>query len=161
MTWRKRTRDNSEGRAAAAGDEVRSLLERMGGSERTDAVRLWRSWREVLGDELADMVRPLGIRGRTLVLGAEGPMVMQELSFLAPDIVTKCNVFLGRELFDKATFELLHDRVPLDVERAASPQKARPAPRPPENLGGLERLKESDDPVGRSYRAYLRRFGKI
>jgi|MTBAKSStandDraft_2_1061841.scaffolds.fasta_scaffold00007_40 hypothetical protein len=121
-------------------------------------VRLWRAWRELLGPELAPLMRPLGHRERTLILATEDPVVAQEASFLAPLVLEKVHEFLGEEVFDKVHFELLSGRVPLDEQTAPAPAPSPARPKKPGNLGGLTALLEGDSPVARCYRAYLRLF---
>ncbi len=156
--WRRRTAENREGVAVGASEVLARVLARLGGSDRIRLVGLWRSWSEVLGPEIAALARPLGSRKGTLLLGADDPLVMQELGFLAPEILARVNAWLGEDHFDKVAFELLSGRFPLDA--VAVPQRRQPPPlaEGPRQLGGLARLLASDDPVGRSYRAYVRRF---
>jgi len=156
--WRKRTSDNREGVAASAAEVMSHVVARLGGSDRIRLVGLWRSWAEVLGPEFAALARPLGSRKGTLVLGAEDPLVMQELGFLAPEILARVNAWLGEDHFDKVTFELLSGRFPLDAVRVSPARQMAAEIRGPERLGGLAELLTSDDAVGRSYRAYVRRF---
>jgi hypothetical protein len=63
--------------------------------------RLWRHWPEILGPEIAAMIRPLGHRQNTMLLGATNSMVMQEFSFFAQDILEKANAFLGTAISRK------------------------------------------------------------
>lgn len=156
--WRKRTRENREGVAAAMGDVLSGLVERLGGTARIRLTSLWRVWAEVQTPEIAALAPPLGARGRTLVLGAEDPVVMQELAFMAPELLRRANGFLKEEYFDKVVFELVSGRVPLDGIRGLSAPPPAPRVKGPRDLGGLADLMASDDPVGRSYRAYVRRF---
>lgn len=156
--WRKRTAENREGLAAAAAEVMARVVARLGGSDRIRLVGLWRSWADVLGPEIAALARPLGSRKGTLLLGAEDPLVMQELGFLAPEILARVNAWLGEDHFDKVAFELLSGRFPLDAVAVPARRDVPVQVLGPERLGGLDRLLASDDPVGRSYRAYVRRF---
>ncbi|MFW5489720.1 MAG: DUF721 domain-containing protein [Desulfovibrio sp.] len=125
-------------------------------------VRLWRDWPRVVDPAIAEMVHPLKTRKGTLVLGAHDSLVMQEIHFLAPEILQVVNEFLGEEFFDKVVFELISGKIPL--ARGSEPKGNMAAPKvdPPGKLGTLQHLLESDSAIGRSYRAYVRRFaGKI
>lgn len=159
--WRK-----GSGEPQPAARVLESVLKRLGGDETYRLMRLWRSWSRVLGEEIAAMARPLGHRGSTLVLGADDPVVRQELSYFQPQILERVNGFLGQDFFDKVVFELLSGRIPLDeIKRRepVGPKAAAPraAPEPPGELGRLEHLKNDEESVvAMCYRAYCRRFGK-
>lgn len=120
-------------------------------------VQLWDAWGDLMG-EMASVARPLGHRGRKLVLAAEDPMVMQEAQFLGPMILDKINGFFGEEVFDKVVFELLNGRVPLDgvvrPEAVEPPRKLKK----PENLGSLNDKLDPKTPMGKCYQAYRRMF---
>lgn len=136
------------------------LIQAMPDAEGFLAARLWKSWREVVGESIADMARPLGRRRGTLIVGVDEPVAMQELTYVAPEILDRVNEFLGRRLFDKLSPELLNGRVPLDGP-ASPPPDAPVSPGDwrttrPLTLGGLD-LPE-DTPVGRAYRRYVELF---
>lgn len=120
-------------------------------------MRLWRAWDEIMG-EMAAMARPLGHRGRKLILAAEDPMVMQEAQFLGPMILHRINEFLGQEVFDKVVFELLNGRIPLDEQKSPKPVTGSPKPQKPKDLGKISDKLDPDSPVGKCYRAYQRVF---
>lgn len=145
-------------RIARAGETLRPLLQRLDDKGALKLVQLWNRWDTVMGPEVAGMARPLGRRGRTLLLLAEDSMVAQELTFFAPQMIQRANAFLGEEYFDKVRFELLNGRVPLDGYRPDSaPRKSSPPPKP-ENLGEILDELDEDSPVGRCYRAYIGLF---
>jgi hypothetical protein len=118
-------------------------------------VRLWNEWDDLMG-EMASIARPLGHRGRKLIIAAEDPMIMQEAQFMAPLMLEAINTFLGEEVFDKVVFELLNGRTPLDgairPEALEPPRKLKK----PEKLGDLKM--DPTTPLGRCYRAYRRMF---
>ncbi len=119
-------------------------------------VRLWKAWDELMG-EMAPLARPLGHRGKKLLLAAEDPMVMQEAQFLAPLILEKINTFFDEEFFDKVTFELLNGRVPLDGDIRPEPIRPPRKLKKPSNLGKLKDV-DPNTPFGRCYRAYQQMF---
>lgn len=121
-------------------------------------VRLWRSWPQVLGPELAELAHPLGRRKATLLLASEDPVAVQELSYFAPEILERVNGFLGEEVFDKVRFEMLSGRVPLDRRTADSMDSPGLPLKRPKHLGALQDRFPPDSPIGRCYRAYVRMF---
>ena len=138
---------------------IRSVLEdflkRRGASESYQLASLWRNWAEVLGPDLAGLARPLGHKERRLILGGEDSITLQEITFFGPDILERVNGFLGGNVFDKISVELIRGRSPLDCIRIGTvPEKARVAR--PDNLGGLLGVMPEDSPVARCYRAYVR-----
>lgn len=119
--------------------------------------RLWRNWPEVLGPELAALVRPLGHRKTTMILGAANSMIMQEFTFLGPEILERTNAFLGKNYFQEVRLELMSGRPGLDCNLLPTPlpQKTSPAPAP---LGNLLPCMDPASPVSACYRAYVRHF---
>ncbi|MDD3313674.1 DUF721 domain-containing protein [Pseudodesulfovibrio sp.] len=144
-------------RTVRLGNTLPRFLDRLDTTGGMALVRLWNHWGELMG-EMAALARPLGHRRRTLILAAGDPMVMQEAQFLAPMILARVTEFLGEEVFDKVTFELLNGRTPLDgAIRLEAPEPPRKLKKP-EKLGELEL--DPDSPLGKCYRAYRRMFDK-
>lgn len=119
--------------------------------------RMWRHWPEILGPDMAAMVRPLGHRQETMVLGATNSMVMQEFSFFAQTILDKANAFLGAAYFQKVQIELMAGRPGLD-QSLLPPIPQRPKAQAPDPIGNLLPCMDPSSPVTRSYRAYVRHF---
>jgi hypothetical protein len=119
--------------------------------------RLWRNWPEVLGPDMAAMIRPLGHRKETMLLGATNSMVMQEFSFFSQSIMDKANAFLGTAYFRKVQIELMAGRPALDESLLATLPPIPPTPRP-EPIGNLLPCMDPSSPVTSCYRAYVRHF---
>lgn len=119
--------------------------------------RMWRHWPEILGPEISEMIRPLGHRKETMVLGATNSMVMQEFSFFAQDILDKANAFLGNAYFREVRIELMAGRPALD-ESLLPPIPPRPRPPRPDVLGNLLPCMDPSSPVTSCYRAYVKHF---
>ena len=127
-------------------------------ASRRNFVAVCRRWVEIVGPETAELVRPLGHRRRDLLLGADDPVVMQEMHFAAPEILSLVNAALGQEAFDRVRFDLLGSQVSLDALRAVPPRFAVPPERKPENLGGMLGAFDPTTPVGRCYAKYVAYF---
>lgn len=121
-------------------------------------VRLWREWEAVVGPEVAELARPLGHKDGTLVLYAQDAIAAQQLTYYAPELLSRVNGFLAEEVFDKVRFELLNGRVPLGEFRREGPQAPSLRVQRPPILGGLADKLDPDSAVGRCYLAYVRRF---
>jgi len=121
-------------------------------------VEVCRRWETIVGVETAELVRPLGHRRRELLLGTEDPVAMQEMVFAAPEIVSLVNGALGQDAFDRVRFDLIGDRVSLDVHRAEAPRFFTPLPTRPARLGGLLGKLDVSSPVARCYTKYVAYF---
>jgi hypothetical protein len=119
--------------------------------------RLWRHWAEILGPDMAEMVRPLGRRKTTMLLGATNSMVMQEFTFLGPEILEKANTFLGTSYFQEVKLELMSGRPSLD-HSLLPPSPPKPVAPRPEPLGNLLPCMDPSSPVTNCYRAYVKLF---
>ncbi len=119
--------------------------------------RLWRHWPQILGPEIAAMIRPLGHRQGTMLLGATNSMVMQEFSYFAQNILDKANGFLGNAYFQKVQIELMAGRPALD-ESLLPKFPPRLKPLGPDVLGNLLPCMDPSSPVTSCYRAYVRHF---
>lgn len=136
-------------------DLLFGLLERMGGSpHKSRLAALWENWNKVLGEDLAAMAIPLGSKGQTLVLRCDNAIQMQELHFLADDILERVNDFLQTIYFDKVHLTLaesgkncLPDAIAKEPEPAAKPARrfARSA------SGKFLQEMAKDSPVARCY----------
>ena len=59
--------------ARRAGDILKSLMDRIGATEGSAYVELFSSWREIVGERLADHSEPIDVRGTALVVQADHP----------------------------------------------------------------------------------------
>lgn len=140
------------------GSFIRGYLQRMDKDDiNAQLVRMWSSWEEVLGPEMADMLKPLGHKKSLLILGCEDSLVMQEMNYFENQILAHVNTFLGLEYFDKVRLELLQNRTPLDHIRPGLDAR-RHLPEHPGKLGGLLGKFAKDSPVNRCYQKYVAYF---
>ena len=122
--------------------------------------QMWSNWSEIVGsEELADLIRPLGHRQRTLILGAEDSITIQEMNFFVPQLLDKVNDFLGQPFFDKIRFELLKGRTPLNQSVLVSTKyRRRCSLKKPQSLGKLLDKLPKDSPVYKCYKKYVNLF---
>lgn len=140
------------------GDAIMRVLSRYDKKGGLKLVRLWLEWAAVVGPEVAELARPLGHKEGTLLLYAEDSIAAQQLTYFAPEILSRVNEFLGQEVFDKVRFELLNGRVPLGENRRERPQASSLRVQRPPILGGLAGKLDPQSAVGRCYLAYVKRF---
>ncbi len=122
-----------------------------------DIARLWKKWPELVGEEFADMVKPLGRQGNALVLGVEDNLLMQEMVYHADTLLEAISRFLGWQPFDNIKYKLLQNRIALDdvdLEREMSGSSLGQLP-DSSQVGALLDVLPEDTPFGRCYRAYI------
>lgn len=139
-------------------DSIAQFVSEKEASARRAFIDVCRRWKEIVGPETAELVRPLRHRRRELLLGADDPVVMQEMLFAAPEILSLVNAALGYEAFDKVRFDLLGDQISLDAQRAIPPRFSTPPVIRPQHLGSLLGTLDPTTPVGRCYAKYVAYF---
>ena len=133
-------------------DTLAKYLDRSGGLIELRLVKLWKTWPDVSGPEMAELLSRLGHRKRTLLLGAEDSMIIQEF-----EMMDKVNNALGEVYFDKVHSELLSGKPRLELIRQRKLTRKVIKQRP-KNLGNLLDRLPPDTPAGRAYRKYLQHF---
>ena len=114
------------------GGKLGSVLSALGNGEKLMQVRLWQNWE----------------------------MVIQELSFMTPEILERVNAFMDAPVFDRVELRLVMGDRPLDQMPDIQPStRVRPAPPRPRQLGAHLEEMNPDSPVARCYAAYLRMHG--
>lgn len=71
------------------------LSRRLGGPSSAVLRTIFGRWEELVGPAVAAHVRPVSLRGTTLVVAADAPAWATQMSFLGPDLATKVNKDLG------------------------------------------------------------------
>ena len=115
-----------EKRVCSGAEIWRLLLERLGGQEQGKLVSLWKNWDQIMGEEVTALGRPLGhkkhagcsagdgakdwAKDRTLNIGADDSMALQELSLRSPEILERANAALGSEFFTEVKVSLLQGK---------------------------------------------------
>ncbi len=125
-------------------------------------VSLWRNWAQVVGPEVGELAWPLKHTKRTLVLGCEDAMAMQEASYYGDWILQQVNAYLKFDCFKKVQLELLRGRQPLNEcfgQLIVGRELKKTIPTPPPGLRTLNKVPAEDTPEGRAYRSYLKIFG--
>ena len=122
-----------------------------------DIARLWKHWPELVGDEFAGMVKPLGRQGNALVLGVEDNLLMQEMVYHTDALLDAISSFLGWQPFDNIKYKLLQNRTALDeidLEKEGAGSRLGQLP-DSSQVGALLDVLPEDTPFGRCYRAYI------
>ena len=74
--------------------------------------KLWREWDAVVGETMAKVSTPVGYRQGVLYVWVNGSAQMQEMTFLAGDIIYKVNQYLGKKWVRRIKFTLDRKEVP-------------------------------------------------
>lgn len=111
-----------------------------------------------MGEDTARLVKPLGTRNKTLILGAEDSIVIQEITFASSQILDMLNDFCQGNFFDNIRVELLKGRTPLDQRLVPKSVATTLEPRKPAVLGNLKEIMNHDSPVAKCYATYLNYF---
>ncbi len=134
-------------------------------------VALWTTWDAVVDPDLAGLAKPLGHKDRTLFLGVEDAIAMQEVSLQIPVILHAVNSALGEPFFDKVRLDLLRGRTSLDAVAESISVEREKAPRPMHSkanvlsgnikeIGTLGRDFSRIPALERCYQAYVRLLKK-
>ncbi len=138
-----------------ADDLLQQFLDRIGRSDGAPYVGLFRGWRQIVGDRIADHAEPVDIRGSALVVEADHPgwvqMVMMSQARILRQLKTR---------YPELTITALHIRVAGDRAAVQSnagrgsdaggdedlDQGPPPPPMPPsaDERQALERIDDSD-----------------
>ncbi|MDR0828357.1 MAG: DUF721 domain-containing protein [Desulfovibrio sp.] len=99
----------------SAAETVRELFAGLGRPWQGRLKELWRHWDLVAGAEIARLGRPLGQQDKTLLLGVEDAMALQELSMQRDEILERTNAFMNENFFLDLKVRLRQDQVDLST----------------------------------------------
>jgi hypothetical protein len=106
-------------------DLLQLFLDRIGQSEGAPYVGLFRGWRQIVGDRIADHAEPVDIRGTALVVEADHPGWVQMVLMSQARILRQLN-----RRYPELTITGLHIRVSDDRAAAAGAAAAGKAANP-------------------------------
>jgi hypothetical protein len=144
-----------EKRLCSSSEALASLFARLGGEEISKLASLWKNWTTVMGHDLASLGRPLGHKDRTLQIGADDSMALQDLALQVPDILERVNAFMGGEYFADVKVLLMQGGRDLETPLPARPEPAAAPEPPPPPLGRLMGTLDPDSPITRCYEIFV------
>ena len=77
------------------------LSRRLGGPSSAVLRTIFGRWEEMVGPSVATHVRPVALRGTTLVLAADAPAWATQMAWLGPDLARRLNEDLGASVVTK------------------------------------------------------------
>jgi predicted nucleic acid-binding Zn ribbon protein len=80
------------------GEVLGAVGRRLGLANAVGTGRLWATWRDVVGDAVADHAEPTSLRGGVLRVRADSPAWATEVRYLREEIRQRVNVSLGERL---------------------------------------------------------------
>lgn len=84
-------RGGGPSRPEMLGGLVQATLARLGIQARVERARVIADWRELVGPHIANVARPVRIRGKTLFVAVESAAWRNELSLMRPQLLRKLN----------------------------------------------------------------------
>jgi hypothetical protein len=140
-------------------DALDDFFTRHKGRANFHVAHLWDNWNMVMGEYLSKAALPLGAQDGTLLIGAEDNMLMHELSFHIPEILSRANAFMREKYFNKVLLSPVRGRTPLYPPQPRQTYRQAPLERPrPEKLGKLLGILDQSSAVGRAYASYVKFF---
>lgn len=116
---------------------------------------IFRAWKEIVGESIANQTQPRAIRNRILFLDVSHPTWMQQLQFLKPTLLEKINHYLGDPLIQDIRLKL--GTIPSNIQPSQKPSPLGDEELGRETLNRIESLLEEieDEEVRKSIREVL------
>lgn len=74
-----------------------------------ELVPVWKQWKQIVGEEFADLTEPSGFRRGTLHIKVKNNSIMHRLTFEREQILEKIKGILQKDLVEDLFFELNED----------------------------------------------------
>lgn len=144
------------------GDFCPDFIKKYAKSPHLDVFReLWDNWDLVCPGEVLSLAKPCGIKGKSLLIGADTPLDLQEVRMYYSEILERANVFLKsyglEDYFEKIEMTLLQGKKSL-LEREKMPEHfVNVLPPRPQKYGGKIDFRGNKS-LQRCYEAFCRRL---
>ncbi len=143
-------------------DLLSSILSKIAPEQKLLIIKLWQNWSMVMGEELCELLFPLGSkkrsRGQVLLIGVEDALLMQDMTYEIPEILERANAFMGEEYFIDVELGLLLNKKIMTIGETSFIEPQKIIYETPKTLGNL--CLDGDDAVSRAYNAYVKFFKK-
>ena len=131
-------------------DLLQQFLDRIGQSDGAPYVGLFRGWREIVGNRIADHAEPVDIRGSALIVEADHPGWVQMVMMSQARILRQLKRRYPQLGITGMHIRVAGDRAAAgadtggDPEEAAAPPAVPPVPPSADETEALERIPDSD-----------------
>lgn len=138
-------------------DRLAPIISTLGGEPAgARLIRLWQNWAMVMGEELAPIAKPLGVRQDTILIGTIDHILLQELTYYTPEILERVNAFMDSQAFNKVELQLISQKTNLECLKVPSlPPRQKPIAPPSLTKRYLEKM-QANSPVTMAYIQYLK-----
>lgn len=86
---------------------LKNTLKDLKFEENIKVYSIWKSWKEIVGENLAKQTKPGSIRGNCLSILVKNHVWMNELQYIKPELIEKINNFSENEQkIDRIIFKL-------------------------------------------------------
>jgi len=138
------------------------ILSRAKNPEQADFHELWANWPMILGEDLAEVAKPLGVRNKTLRIGAHNNFELQEIRMQYDDILSRANAFMKafghHEFFEKLEFCLFQGKSPITVKKELPQHLNYTHPPRPHTIGNTTIDFKDNHALAKCYEAYCKRL---
>lgn len=159
MLYRRMKTRKKEFRAysvLSVADAFQNMVERKGDPSIEKRLQLWSQWDTIMGSPVIDLGFPIETKGKSIIMGAENALAMQELSMLSPTILNRVNSFLGEtNAYTRVVLTQANHppRLAMSVKKQAATTQPDTMPPPPKGFGHRLDNFSDDSIVSRCYRA--------
>lgn len=162
MKYLRKQKQRRIAKPVAIQDFCQDLLQQYAKNPHQDSLRyLWENWDMVVGDELVLLAKPLGNKGKILLIGADNPVDLQEIRMYYMDILERANEFLKAfsldNYFEKIEFSLMNGKNSLGEKKELPCHFNNILPPRPKKYGGKIDFKGNKS-LERCYQAFCNRL---
>ena len=138
------------------------ILSRAKNADQANFHELWVNWAMVLGDDLAELAKPLGVRNKILRIGANSNIELQEIRMQHDDILGRANAFMKAfghdDFFEKLEFTLFQGKSPISPGQELPKHLNYARPAHPQNIGNANIDFKDNHALARCYEAYCKQL---
>lgn len=162
MIYTKKIKRHRISKPVAIQDFCTDLLQKYAKSPHQESLKyLWENWDMIVGEDLLPLAKPLGNKGKILIIGADNPMDLQEIRMYYTEILERANEFLKAfdlvDYFEKIEFSLMKGKNSLTEKEHIPEHFNNILPPRPKKYGGKIDFKGNKS-LEKCYEAFCNRL---